>query len=651
MPDESTSGPISNSIKLLTLVSTVLTIAFTYWQFNQACAPTPLWECLWTGKEEVARKEWESQVARSTSKAEIASFLERFPTVRVAGAAKVRLAAAEAWEAVRDVTDPTRVRGFLDRHPDPVFADLARARLENLDRQAWSAADKTATRAAYEDYLAAFPQGRAAAQAGTRLRAIADDEHWARARGLDTIEAYRAYETHAPGGRHSAAAKARLAELQEAYDWTRAATERNAQRLREHLRQYPSGRNAREAGELLRRLDDEHWRRVEANPTLTNLHAYLSEWPAGSHAGAAAAQIARLDDTAWEEARKSPTLRTLRAYLTDFANGRHAPEALLQIAELEDAEAWTLAERTGTSEAYRRYLAASPPGRHSATARQRLALLEDDAAWLRARNLNTREGYERYRRERQSGRYSEELERRLAELEEAAWQQASAADTAATYQAYMSDWPQGRNAAKASKRLEDLRQGDECDRLAGNPDDPSHRGAGVPFRDLVPEPAIAACERALQLSPQETRYKYQLARAHQKAGNWPPAHKLLQELTRTSHLPSYDNLGWMHARGQGVVRNERTAEEMFRFAANRGHAESMFSLYLLLANRRPDDAERWRQRAASAGYGPAREAPQPVKPGSPQDLSKGVKDFGEAAKSMKEVIDVFKSLRRKPEDR
>ena len=63
-----------------------------------------------------------------------------------------------------------------------------------------------------------------------------------------------------------------------------------------------------------------------------------------------------------------------------------------------------------------------------------------------------------------------------------------------------------------------------------NPDDPDRKGSGTPYADLMPEPAIEACEKAVQLQPHVTRLKYQLARAHQKARRWDQAHKLLGQL-------------------------------------------------------------------------------------------------------------------------
>jgi TPR repeat protein len=155
-----------------------------------------------------------------------------------------------------------------------------------------------------------------------------------------------------------------------------------------------------------------------------------------------------------------------------------------------------------------------------------------------------------------------------------------------------------------------------------------------------PEPAIKACETALRLLPQEPRLKYQLARAHQRAGQWAPALRLLTELVASQYVAAFDNLAWLHANGQGTPRNEKVALSYFHQAAARGHAESMYSLYAYFTERqKPDKAEQWLRQAAERGYQPARE-----KLARGPDYSEQPKNFKEGLKELKEGVEVFKEL-------
>ena len=88
----------------------------------------------------------------------------------------------------------------------------------------------------------------------------------------------------------------------------------------------------------------------------------------------------------------------------------------------------------------------------------------------------------------------------------------------------------------------------DCDRLAANPSDrrkpPSI--SGVPYDILTNQAkdAIAACTLAVQQSPTELRYQYQMARA---MGTETPekAFEIHNKLANLGYPVAYDNLGWL----------------------------------------------------------------------------------------------------------
>lgn len=84
------------------------------------------------------------------------------------------------WSETGGIGDEPGYRAYLARYPEGLFANIAKARLaeiedrrrtaaEAADRAAWSIAQSDDTAAAYQDYLAAYPSGYFADQARSRL--------------------------------------------------------------------------------------------------------------------------------------------------------------------------------------------------------------------------------------------------------------------------------------------------------------------------------------------------------------------------------------------------------------------------------------------------------------------------------------------------
>lgn len=64
-----------------------------------------------------------------------------------------------------------------------------------------------------------------------------------------------------------------------------------------------------------------------------------------------------------------------------------------------------------------------------------------------------------------------------------------------------------------------LDPGAQCDRLAGDPADPKHTGAGVAIEDIDADGAIHSCAAAVTVNPDELRYAYEAGRALLAKGN------------------------------------------------------------------------------------------------------------------------------------
>jgi hypothetical protein len=88
----------------------------------------------------------------------------------------------------------------------------------------------------------------------------------------------------------------------------------------------------------------------------------------------------------------------------------------------------------------------------------------------------------------------------------------------------------------------------DCDRLAANPSDRKKPPSipGVPYDILMNQAkdAIAACTLALQQSPTELRYQYQMARAIETEAP-EKAFEIHNKLAHLGYPVAYDNLGWL----------------------------------------------------------------------------------------------------------
>jgi TPR repeat protein len=355
--------------------------------------------------------------------------------------------------------------------------------------------------------------------------------------------------------------------------------------------------------------DEEGWRLAELGGTIEAYREYLRHRPTGSHVLTARQRLVGLEEAHWLNTQAADSLEGYRRFLATWTDSRHGAEARKRLSELEDDEMWRQAQRTGTLPAIRAYLKANPSGRHTSLALQKRATLEDDEAWSNAKSSDAAVQYRAYIHSFPNGRYASDAKQRLTELDEAAWKQARSTSTIESIEQYLNEWSDGRFIVDARRLMDDFGSAQECDKLAANPDDPAKVTLGVPFRELVPIPAIAACQKALHKFPQVARFKYQLARAYQKSTEPQRAVHLFRELVQVRYLAAYDNLGWMYVRGQGVSKNPTEAARLFRLGADSGLVESMHSLGMFHELvREYDQARIWYQKAAQNGYTPAQEA-------------------------------------------
>jgi hypothetical protein len=190
--------------------------------------------------------------------------------------------------------------------------------------------------------------------------------------------------------------------------------------------------------------------------------------------------------------------------------------------------------------------------------------------------------------------YQQEIEEKGKQLK--AEQERIEAEQKAKQQAEATKQAEQRQRAEADqrKREEETRRLSEaarkCDDLAANPGDPRKASAGVPYGALKPLAleAVDACEIAVQQNPAELRFKYQLARALELAGegrlrknNRQRALEMHSNLVRAGYVAAFDNLASLY----WFDRNDRTAAMVtWRKGIDSGDADSMMSLADLIDN-------------------------------------------------------------------
>jgi hypothetical protein len=114
----------------------------------------------------------------------------------------------------------------------------------------------------------------------------------------------------------------------------------------------------------------------------------------------------------------------------------------------------------------------------------------------------------------------------------------------------------------------------DCDKLGANPTDVRRKAEGASFEALrgQADQVIEACTKAIQQSPSELRYQYQLGRAYQFRDK-KKAFDIFVTLVKAEYPAAYDNLGGMY-----LGKDNNKALQLFLRGRDLDDADSMVSL-------------------------------------------------------------------------
>jgi TPR repeat protein len=246
----------------------------------------------------------------------------------------------------------------------------------------------------------------------------------------------------------------------------------------------------------------------------------------------------------------------------------------------------------------------------------------------------------------QQGLWSKKADVPTVLTEQSAFEEAMAANTLEALDAFTKKYPDSLLAKTAKRERERLqreqadskRTGEqkgekitragqaapatECDRLAGDPEDPGRIASveAVDWSNLDTTRAIAACDAALRSYPNDTRLSYEYGRVLQKAERYEEARKAYKIAADAGSAIAENNLGnllrdgsggpkdlvgatrlfrksaeaddtWgiVHyadalSDGRGIEKNEAEAVRLYRKAADRGNSTAFTDLAYMLAN-------------------------------------------------------------------
>lgn len=122
-----------------------------------------------------------------------------------------------------------------------------------------------------------------------------------------------------------------------------------------------------------------------------------------------------------------------------------------------------------------------------------------------------------------------------------------------------------------------------CDVLASSPYDPAvPTGTGVPFADIDPAAAIAACSSAVEADPDDAKLRFQLARSYDAAEQFDEAVAGYRAAADLGSALALSSLGGLYEAGLGVGADPTEAARLYQKAAEAGiivAVENLAKLY------------------------------------------------------------------------
>ena len=247
---------------------------------------------------------------------------------------------------------------------DALLIEKLKAELTRRDEAAWQAALRVGSKAAFEAYRSAWPDGRYVEE----IEATRHRLDWEKAKAANTVPAFEAYRAAWPKGAHVAEVDEEIARIKieqaealrkaEQVAWRLAEAEGTAEAYRRYLKDYPNGTHTKEARLKFIPFDltwekifgGSEWDWVDSIVALTNGGFVAASYTDSKGAGKLDAWILRLDKTGellWEKTFGGPDNDTV-ASIAALADGGFVVAGWTEPKGTSDRDAWIFRlDRTG----------------------------------------------------------------------------------------------------------------------------------------------------------------------------------------------------------------------------------------------------------------------------------------------------------------
>lgn len=183
----------------------------------------------------------------------------------------------EAWKIVKDSTDPSEFKLFIEKFKGTIFADWAAARLGRLDDAAWAEVRRYEKISDARSYLERWSEGKHVEEARILIDRL-DSQAWQQALSTKTAAGYRSYIVQWPTGQQIEAAKSAIAALDDA-EWQASQTGDRLAKALSYLKEWPDGRHAKEVTTFVGAAGVREWQEVEGSKDLAKIDGFIRNFP------------------------------------------------------------------------------------------------------------------------------------------------------------------------------------------------------------------------------------------------------------------------------------------------------------------------------------------------------------------------------------
>ena len=269
------------------------------------------------------------------------------------------------------------------------------------DELVWENAKQKNTKAAYENYLSKFSDGRYRKEAINKLNIVKnkfyfsllkafmlmaaiilllyfyniyrEETLWHKVSDKDKIINYKIYIDKYPNGRYRLEAEKRINRIiDENKFWKRINEDNSTLSYQQYINKYPKGKFTEQAKSILEKMlreEDDIWKKTTILNTLTSYNEYLSRYPDGKYSKKANIKIEEIkEDIYWKKTKRVNTVNEYNKYLKKYSyNGKYIKDAKDAIKKLieKDEKDWIIAKKRNTLLSYKHYLYDHPNGKHS----------------------------------------------------------------------------------------------------------------------------------------------------------------------------------------------------------------------------------------------------------------------------------------------